>query len=97
MPTPKTESLATFGQCVGGGQPSDLARFGRRGALFEVLLRHGHRNVRPVLAADALHDHIDDNARLGQLVEDLGGQSRRVGQADERDPRLRLVEVDVAR
>ena len=62
--------------------------------LFNTPLRHRYRDVRPMLAADALHDHIDDNARGGQFVERPRGKPRLVGQSDKRHPRLRFIKVN---
>ena len=96
MPTPKTESLATLGQCRGGGQPSNSAcSAGDAELLASSCLGNGEGDVGVPLPAHALHDHVDDDARLGDLVEHLGGQPGDVGQPEHRHPGLRLVEADV--
>ena len=60
----------------------------------QIVLRHRDRDIRPILASDALYDNVDDDARLGQFVENLGGQARDVGQTDKGNAGLRLVEID---
>ena len=93
MPVPKTESLATSAECVGSG----IQRFGDSLATVSVFSRFSGTvtDVGPVLAADTLHDHIDNHARLGQFVEGLRGQAGNVGQADKGDHGLGLVEKDI--
>ncbi len=44
----------------------------------------------------ALYDHIDEEARVGDALEDGGGHSRLIGDADNRDQRLTLIEQQIA-
>ena len=96
MPTPNTDSLATRGQCIGGGQPSKSACSAATAQrLGQLGLGHGERDVGAPLPPHALHDHVDDHPRLGDLVEHLGGQPGNVRQPQHGDAGLRLVEADV--
>ena len=93
MPTPTTESLAIC-SCTATSPPPISCNTGveRVHRLGRVALRHRERQVGHALAADVLHDHVDDDVRVGQGAEHAGGRARLVG--DVADDDLGLVLVD---
>ena len=91
MPTPTTESLARVGfhRNVGNARAC--------GPLDRTLgrpLRHREGEQRISVHRHVLDDHIDKYARLADRAEHQCGITGPVRHVKERDPRLRLIEID---
>ena len=93
MPTPTTESLASAGSTETSGMPAFWTASTARSA---DSLRHRERKQRVSVHRDVLDDHVDEHAGLADGAEDQRGVARPVRHVKERDPGLRLVEIDSA-
>ena len=78
-------STETLAQADVGGGP---------GGPVGLVAGDGEREVGVAGRADVLDDHVDEDVGLGDLAEDRGGVARPVGDVEQGDPRLALVELD---
>ena len=85
MPMPETDSFATRGALVTPAAADPLSHRPNQGdRAGQIGLRHGEAQVRLAVAAEALHDHVDEDAGLGHRVENGRGDARPVGHAADR-------------
>ena len=94
IPTPMTDSLARcrLDRDVGNARSLDC-----KGGTLGRIARHGERKHRIALDADVLNDHIDEDARFGDRTKNVGRIAGPVGHPEQRDARLRLVQLDPLR
>ena len=93
MPTPSTESLASSGSTrTRPGSPASAEA--AVGSAVGFVSGDGDREPGVARGADVLHDHVDVDAGLGDQPEDPGGVAGPVGDVQQRDAGLLLVQLD---
>ena len=89
MPTPRTDSLATAGSTETSTGPAFRAA---SAAAIGVGAGDGEGEVGVARRADVLDDHVHQDGRVADLAEDAGGVAGAVGDVEQGDARLLLVE-----
>ena len=95
MPMPVTVRMATAGSSFTSPPSSPESFLSTDEAVLELVPRHGEADVGQAVAADALHDHVDQDVLARRpprrcVADDAGA----IGHVEQRHLGLRLVERD---